>query len=760
MPSHVSPLRLTILAAALAAALPAYAQQSDAAKAEAKPADAKAAVAPAKPAAPAAAAVAPIAKPAAPVLKADPAAAPMQQVEVRGAADAYDPRRDDTASKIVVNHEEIIKFGDTNVMDVLKRVPGVTVSGANVRMRGLGNGYTQVLINGERAPAGFSLDSLAPDVIERIEVLRAASAEYSTQSIAGTINIVLKKAIKNAQRELKTGMFKATDSYGPTANLQMSDRDGILSYSLSLNVFYNKYDRDATVGDRGVNPAGVQTMLRTTLENNSGYFGAFNAAPRLNWALANGDTITMQGYANASKGNFADHEVTTTVAGSAPAFPLIDGGATFHNEFGRVDLNWVHKLENGAKLDLKLGVSDSDSLNRTHRLGRLPSGALAYDSTLDIGSNEKGVSYTGKYATAAADGHAFSTGIDGGSTRRSADQLQHDIGFAGANSVDTDEVFDADVTRFAAYAQDEWNVTKAWSVYLGARWEGIRTRSAGNTFTTSTSDSSVWSPIVQTLYKLPDAKGDQLRLALTRTYKAPATSSLIPRRYVSINNTATEPDYQGNPNLKPELAFGIDASFEHYWKEGALFSASTSMRRISGYTRNRVLVDGAGRFVSMPLNDGNAITRGLELEAKFPLKAVMDNAPAVDLRASMSRNWSRVESVPGPDNRLDQQTPLSATLGADYKAGALTTGASFVFRNGGPVRVSLNQSAYQNVRRDLDAYALWKFDPKLQLRVSFGNLLGQDNFNTSSYADASGTVYRASRAPSGANARATLEIKF
>jgi outer membrane receptor for ferrienterochelin and colicins len=33
-------------------------------------------------------------------------------------------------------------------------------------------------------------------VIERIEVLRAASAEFSTQSIAGTINIVLKKAVK------------------------------------------------------------------------------------------------------------------------------------------------------------------------------------------------------------------------------------------------------------------------------------------------------------------------------------------------------------------------------------------------------------------------------------------------------------------------------------------------------------------------------------------------------------------------------------
>jgi outer membrane receptor for ferrienterochelin and colicin len=93
----------------------------------------------------------------------------------------YDPRRDDTATKIVVTQEEIARYGDTSVVDVLKRVPGITVSspngrGGQTRMRGLGAGYTQILINGERAPGGFTIDSLSPDVIERIEVLRAASA--------------------------------------------------------------------------------------------------------------------------------------------------------------------------------------------------------------------------------------------------------------------------------------------------------------------------------------------------------------------------------------------------------------------------------------------------------------------------------------------------------------------------------------------------------------------------------------------------------
>lgn len=47
---------------------------------------------------------------------------PIAKVEIKGSAEEYDARRDDTASKTVMNHEEIIKYGDTNVFDV-RNVP-------------------------------------------------------------------------------------------------------------------------------------------------------------------------------------------------------------------------------------------------------------------------------------------------------------------------------------------------------------------------------------------------------------------------------------------------------------------------------------------------------------------------------------------------------------------------------------------------------------------------------------------------------------
>lgn len=689
----------------------------------------------------------------------------IQKVEIKGASAAYDPRRDDTASKVVVSSEEILRYGDTSINDVFKRIPGVTVGGAagrgggEIRMRGLGSGYTQILLNGERAPAGFSIDTLSPDVIERIEIVRAASAEFSTQSIAGTINIVLKKAIKTAQRELKIGAGKSADASNPNANLQLSDKLGQLSYSLSAGAWRYNFDRQSPREETQVDPAGTLQMLRRATQDDAGRSEGINLAPRLTWNLADGDSLTSQTFVNFNRNVYHGEEATATLLGAPPLFDARDMDNNSRNLFGRTDLNWVHKLAAGGKLDAKVAVSGMRNEGSWYEQD-YRAGALGRDATVLSETTERGFSTQGKYSSQLVVDHALSMGWDAGITKRDDSRIERDADIPGAIVDNSDEGYQAEVKRLALYAQDEWNITPRWSMYAGVRWEGLDTTSEGDTFDTVSQSSSVWSPLAQTLYKLPDSR-DQVRLALTRTYKAPPAGNLIPRRFTSTNNSQTEPDRRGNPDLQPELASGIDASYEHYWGENALLSAAASMRRISGYTRQGLILE-EGRWISTPVNDGEAVTRSLELEAKFPLSAVMDQAPGVDLRASVSRNWSRVEAVPGPDNRLDQQTPLSATFGADYKTrdGKLTTGASFAFKDGGPVRINDNQTGYQSVRRDLDVYALWKFSPQYQLRVAVSNLLGQDSVNDSAYTDDGGTLRRTSFYPGYTQGRATLEMRF
>lgn len=688
----------------------------------------------------------------------------IQRVEVKGDANTYDPRRDDTASKIVVTNEEIRRYGDTSVLDVFKRLPGITVSGAagrggEIRMRGLGSGYTQILINGERAPAGFSIDQLAPDVIERIEILRAASAEFSTQSIAGTINIVLKKAIKKAQRELRVGLGKNTHMTNPNASLQLSDRVDDMSYSVSVNAAQFSFDRPSPTEEAHTAPDGRLTTLRRSTQHDEGDPYNLGVAPRLNWNLKDGDSLTWQSLLNVNRNDYHGHVVTDTLAGSPPPYDERDMRHAGRNAILRSDLNWVHNLEEGAKIDAKLGVNGQRNKS-TWREHDDSGGLLARDSTVLSSTRERGLSSTGKYTRPWKKDHALAMGWDGGYTLREDGRGEDELFPRIQRALRSDEGYEARIGRLALYAQDEWNLTPRWSMYAGLRWEGLRTTSEGNTFDKVSQRSSVWSPLAQTLYKLPNSR-DQLRLALTRTYKAPSSGNLVPRRFTTPNNSQTDPDFRGNPGLKPELATGIDASYEHYWAEKALLSASVSMRRISDFMRQGLILEN-GRWIQTPVNDGAALTRSLELEAKFPLSALVKAAPDVDLRASLSRNWSRVEAVPGPDNRLDQQTPLSGNLGIDYKTrdGKLTAGSSFAFRSGGPVRINVNQSAYQSVRRDLDVYALWKFNAQYQVRAAMSNLLGQDFTSDARYTDASGTMRRTSIFPGRAMARVTVETRF
>ncbi|MFP5390643.1 MAG: TonB-dependent receptor plug domain-containing protein, partial [Gammaproteobacteria bacterium] len=75
-------------------------------------------------------------------------------VTVQGSrANDIQTRQLSTAAKMVFGREELDRNGDSSVGEILKRLPGVTMGGppgrggGGVRMRGLGNGYTQMLVN-------------------------------------------------------------------------------------------------------------------------------------------------------------------------------------------------------------------------------------------------------------------------------------------------------------------------------------------------------------------------------------------------------------------------------------------------------------------------------------------------------------------------------------------------------------------------------------------------------------------------------------
>ncbi|GAB2866161.1 hypothetical protein GCM10027277_38740 [Pseudoduganella ginsengisoli] len=684
----------------------------------------------------------------------------IQRVEVKGNTQAYDPRRDDTAGKTVLSHEEIIKYGDNNVFDVLKRAPGVTVIGNSIRMRGLGSGYTQILVNGERPPPGFSMDALAPDQIEKIEVIRAATAEHSMQAVAGTINIVLKKIVAKPQRDVRFSSGRSDENTNLFLMGTLADRVDDLSYYLNAMLGHNRGSGPNWSENRFFTPQGDVVNWRQTSGVSHYRSTMLGMQPRLNWKLPDEGQFNVNGFVQAAKTSNDWRNTVDVRSGSfgAPEYVNRNGELDGHSAFFGGDVNWVAKL-GGGKLDAKLSVSGGRAASGNGQQSATAGNAIHYVRDSDTVSRYTNYSSTGKYTRTLFDGHAMASGWEV-TSNQSRDSTVRVETLTGALPQTIREYFDPQVVKLAAYAQDEWNVTKQWSVYLGARWEGIRTDSSGTSLAETQSRNHVLSPVAQTLYKFPGDSGRQLRMALTRTFKAPNTSQLTARRYEADINTRFSPDSSGNPNLKPELANGIDVTYEHFWAPGAVFSVGTSQRNIRDYIRSRLIEDRPGHWLTMPLNDGSATVRTLDVEVKFPLKAFDKEALPFDFRFSANRNWSAVDTVPGPDNRLDQQIPLTVTLGADYREDKFSAGASLAYRGGGPVRISDEQFVRQYRRRDVEAYWLYKVHAGLQVRLSASNLLGDDNDSLSRYVDRSGTSETRSWSPGSARLGANVEMKF
>nr|WP_308937240.1 TonB-dependent receptor [Duganella sp. 1411] len=703
------------------------------------------------------------AEPVSVAVAADPTpAAPVAKVEVKAKVDDYDPRRDDTAAKSVITQQEILRYGDTNIYDVLKRAPGVTVTGSTIRMRGLGSGYTQILVDGARPPPGFSMDALAPDQIERIEIIRAASAEYSTQAIAGTVNIVLKKASSKFQRDLRLSSSRSTERRNAFVNATRADRSGDVSWVLNGAFQHNSQDVPGSQTDRFQTPDSTVVQLRDSESKSAGDNSTASIQPRLNWKVAADEQLNVSANIQAQRGNNLYQSRNDNLIGTFPAPDFIQGHSRndFSGVFGSMEINWITKLW-GGKLDAKLNASDGHFDSVIDVISATVDDALQLRRFRDGHTRFPSVGSSGKYTRSVLDGHALTMGWQY-SHDETKDTVKRIEGYIGEMPDHINEYFNPVLSRRAAFIQDEWNLTANWSAYLGVRDEEIRTTSKGTGLSQFASSSRVLSPIAHTLYKFPDQSGRQFRLALTRTFKAPQTSQLSARRWDADVNTRFTPDSSGNPALKPELANGVDLTYEHFWTRGAVFSLGTSIRKLSNYIRSTLSQDAQGRWLVQPVNDGNAVVRTLDMDAKFPLKAVLSGThiPNVDLRFNVNRNWSKVDSVPGPDNRIDDQIPWSATIGADYKADRMTMGFNFALRGGGGVRISEEQSRRLQARRDLDAYVQYTIRKGFDVKISVANALGVDTRKYSRYQNADGVSESWSRTPSSLAVRLNAGIQF
>lgn len=138
---------------------------------------------------------------------------------------------DAPASISVISSEELGKKSYANVLDAVKNIPGVYMTGGgsmgDISIRGMSAGYTLMLVDGRPISAGRSVNTNGTDggkqiglpplsMIERIEVIRGPmSSLYGSDAMGGVVNIITKKATAEWSGNINT---EYTKSYNDVSN--------------------------------------------------------------------------------------------------------------------------------------------------------------------------------------------------------------------------------------------------------------------------------------------------------------------------------------------------------------------------------------------------------------------------------------------------------------------------------------------------------------------------------------------------------------
>ncbi len=686
--------------------------------------------------------------------KAEPASRTnrVERVDVTGRNTETDERRNSSAAKIIITRQDIEQYGDSSLGDMMRRLPGVTSGGRPGRpgapqMRGMGGGFTQILIDGQRVPPGFSIEQLSPEQVERIEILRAPTAETGARAVAGTINIILREPLRQTNNDFRVAAASERGKVVPDISLTRNDsfgQNGTYNATLTYRTRHQLNDTDGRV--TYFDTATGQTTLdeATQARNEDRGENVFGNA-RVQWRLGNGELFAIQALGGH---NTSDNQgVTTLTEFIGPGAPYAKSAFKFDGnfDFARLNANLNKRLNETTRYEVRLGFGRfwSDTALAINQFDT--TNALLRRQTTDGDVRDKGWSFAGKvtHNTKSDPSHAISAGWDIEGLKRQENSVTLLNGVPQLAELGTQ--FDISTQRYAFYIQDEWDPAPNWSANLGLRYEQIETKSttAGDEFKNT---SRVLSPLGHLVWRFASPRRDQIRLSLTQSYRSPSTQQLTARPNLNLSypvpggNLFTAPDRAGNPNLKPERANGIDLAYEHYLKSGGVLSANLFGRDIKDLIRNVTALESVSwandpRYVSRPQNFSKARTYGLELDAKFRLNELFDdlgNLGRLSVKMNASIYNSKVAGVPGPDNRIDSQPRFTGNFGLDYRFpnSPLSVGGNISWTPSYELQQTETLRQTLSTKRVIDTYAVWNFNSATRLRLSVSNISPLDSNTT------------------------------
>ena len=174
---------------------------------------------------------------------------------LKGQARALNTERSNSNITNMVSADQIGRFPDSNVGDVLKRISGITMQNdqgeaRNIVMRGLAPHLNSVTLNGGRIPSAegdnrnVQMDLIPSDMISMIEVNKTLLPDMEADAIGGSVNLVTKTAPRRQKLSINMGGGYNVIRNKPTFNGALTYGNHYLDDKLGMVVSFSYQNKD------------------------------------------------------------------------------------------------------------------------------------------------------------------------------------------------------------------------------------------------------------------------------------------------------------------------------------------------------------------------------------------------------------------------------------------------------------------------------------------------------------------------------------
>lgn len=268
----------------------------------------------------------------------------------------------------VIDREEIQAAGTQDVVDVLRRVPGVDIvrgggigQQTSVFIRGTNSNHALVLIDGVRVGAlgtgAYAWEHLPLAQIERIEVLRGPrAAQWGADALGGVVQIFTRRdAAPHASVQIGNH-----DTYGATAGIgRRSERGG---FGVHAGWLETRGQNATTPSNWSFDPDRDGALLRNVTLNGDLALGTQRLEAMLlhvdnDIDFDQGESSTRQdAHALALAGELGTHwQHRLTLGGSRDRLDTPSSFTAYQSR--RKQADWQHTLSHGALGETTLGLA-------------------------------------------------------------------------------------------------------------------------------------------------------------------------------------------------------------------------------------------------------------------------------------------------------------------------------------------------------------------------------------------------------------------